>query len=152
DQSPATSSSRPAAAGVDSSRNRECVAGQSTDCLPLPGGDKPVRLKEGLGYFAPGDTSVGIGPSKAIRTQRNSFIRNQGRMVYAQLLAMKLPIGSGAIESAVRRVMNLRLKGPSLFWCRASAEAILLLRSSYKAGRWQMLKQMATSPRALLEA
>jgi len=34
----------------------------------------------------------------------------------------------------VRRVVNLRLKGPSLFWCRASAEAILLLRSYYKGG------------------
>jgi hypothetical protein len=25
---------------------------------------------------------------------------------------LKLPIGSGAIESAIRRVVNLRLKGP----------------------------------------
>ena len=90
--------------------------------------------------------------SKAIRTQRNYFIKNQSRMAYAKLIAMKLPIGSGAIESTVRRVVNLRLKGPSLFWCRASAEAILLLRSYYKAGRWNMLKRMATSPLALLEA
>jgi hypothetical protein len=90
--------------------------------------------------------------SKAIRTQRNYFIKNQSRMVYAQLIAMKLPIGSGAIESTVRRVVNLRLKGPSIFWCRASAEAILLLRSYYKAGRWNLLKHMATSHRALLEA
>jgi len=90
--------------------------------------------------------------SKAIRTQRNYFIKNQSRMAYATLIAMKLPIGSGAIESTVRRVVNLRLKGPSLFWCRANAEAILLLRSYYKAGRWNMLKRMATSPLALLEA
>src|SRR5882724_7943099 len=90
--------------------------------------------------------------SKAIRTQRDYFIKNQSRMAYAKLVAMKLPIGSGAIESTVRRVVNLRLKGPSLFWCRASAEAILLLRSYYKAGRWNMLKRMATSPLALLEA
>jgi hypothetical protein len=90
--------------------------------------------------------------SKAIRTQRNYFIKNKNRMAYATLLAMKLPIGSGAIESAVRRVINLRLKGPSLFWCRASAEAILLLRSYYKAGRWHMVKRMATSHLALLAA
>jgi hypothetical protein len=90
--------------------------------------------------------------SKAIRTHRNYFIKNQSRMVYAKLMAMKLPIGSGAIESTVRRVVNLRLKGPSIFWCRASAEAILLLRSYYKAGRWNLLKHMATSYRALLEA
>ena len=90
--------------------------------------------------------------SKAIRAQRNYFIKNQSRMAYAKLVAMKLPIGSGAIESTVRRVVNLRLKGPSLFWCRANAEAILLLRSYYKAGRWNMLKRMATSHFALLQA
>ena len=90
--------------------------------------------------------------SKAIRTQRDYFIKNKSRMAYATLLALKLPIGSGAIESTVRRVVNLRLKGPSIFWCRASAEAILLLRSYYKAGRWNLLKHMATSHRALLEA
>ena len=90
--------------------------------------------------------------SKAIRKHREYFIKNQHRMAYAQLIALKLPIGSGAIESAVRRVVNLRLKGPSLFWCRASAEAILLLRSYYKAGRWNMLKRMATSHTALLAA
>jgi hypothetical protein len=89
--------------------------------------------------------------SKAIRTHRDYFIKNRSRMAYAQLLAMKLPIGSGAIESTVRRVVNLRLKGSSIFWCRASAEAILLLRSYYKAGRWKMLKHMATSHLALLE-
>jgi hypothetical protein len=90
--------------------------------------------------------------SKAIRKHREYFIKNQHRMAYAQLMALKLPMGSGAIESAVRRVVNLRLKGPSLFWCRASAEAILLLRSYYKAGRWNMLKRMATSHLALLAA
>ncbi len=90
--------------------------------------------------------------SKAIRTHREYFIKNQSRMAYAKLMALKLPIGSGAIESTVRRVVNLRLKGPSIFWCRASAEAILLLRSYYKAGRWNLLKHMATSHRALLEA
>jgi hypothetical protein len=89
--------------------------------------------------------------SKAIRRHREYFIKNQSRMAYAQLMALKLPIGSGAIESTVRRVVNLCLKGPSLFWCRASAEAILLLRSYYKAGRWNMLKRMATSHLALLE-
>jgi hypothetical protein len=90
--------------------------------------------------------------SKAIRTHLNYFIKNQSRMAYAKLMAMKLPIGSGAIESTVRRVVNLRLKGPSIFWCRASAEAILLLRSYYKAGRWNLLKHMATSHRTLLQA
>jgi hypothetical protein len=90
--------------------------------------------------------------SKAIRQHRDYFVKNQSRLAYAELSAMGMPIGSGAIESTVRRVINLRLKGPSIFWCRASAEAILLLRSYYKAGRWNLLKRMATSYTHLLEA
>jgi len=36
-------------------------------------------------------------------------------MDYAGIAAQKLPIGTGAIESAVRRVINLRLKGASIY-------------------------------------
>jgi hypothetical protein len=73
-------------------------------------------------------------------------------MAYAQLRAWQRPIGSGARERTVRRVVNLRVKGPSLCWGRARAEALLLLRSYDQAGRWNMVKRMATSHRALLEA
>ena len=90
--------------------------------------------------------------SQAIRTHRAYFTKTQHRMAYAPRMARKLPIGSGAIESAVRRVVHVRLKGPSLLWCRASAEAILWLRSYDKAGRWNMLQRMATAHRALLAA
>src|SRR4051812_40758277 len=76
-------------------------------------------------------TVCGSRPSKALRRERDYFKRNggKGRMDYARVAALKLPIGSGAIESAIRRVVNLRLKGPSIYWHKTSAEAILLLRS-----------------------
>lgn len=83
--------------------------------------------------------------SKAIRTQRNYFVKNAARMLYDRMRAIKLPIGSGCVESAIRRVVNLRLKGPCLFWCKANAEAILLLRCYWKAGRWNLLKNLANS-------
>jgi len=89
---------------------------------------------------------------KAIRKHHDYCIQNQNRMAYAQLLAMKLPLGSGAIERTVRRVVNRRLTGPRRFWCRAHAEAIRLLRSYDKAGRWERVKRMATSHRSLLQA
>jgi hypothetical protein len=82
---------------------------------------------------------------KAITTERNYFIRNLYRMAYPILKALKLPLGSGAIESAIRRVVNLRLKGPCIFWHRENANKMLMLRSFYKAGRWNILKQMANS-------
>ena len=39
--------------------------------------------------------------------------------------------------------MNLRLKGASIYWHTKSAEAVLLLRSYYKAGRWKHLEKQA---------
>jgi hypothetical protein len=84
--------------------------------------------------------------SKKIRTQLNYFIKHQKHMAYAHIASLNLPIGSGAMESAIRRVVNLRLKGPSLFWCKANAEAMLLLRACYKTGRWRRLKSWAFSP------
>jgi hypothetical protein len=83
--------------------------------------------------------------SQAIRTEREYFVKNQHRMDYARLKANHWPIGSGAVESAIRRVINLRLKGPGIFWYRENAEAMLMLRAYYKAGRWNLLKNMANS-------
>jgi len=95
------------------------------------------------------DAVCGSRPGKALKRERDYFKRNggEGRMEYARMAALKLPIGSGAIESAIRRVVNLRLKGPSIYWPKTSAEAVLLLRSYYKAGRWNHLERQAlTTP------
>ncbi len=59
------------------------------------------------------DTVCGCRPGKALKREREDFKRNggKGRMDYARMAALKLPIGSGAIESAIRRVVNLRSPG-----------------------------------------
>jgi hypothetical protein len=56
--------------------------------------------------------------SQVITTERDYFIRNRQHMAYQTLKSLKLPLGSGAIESAIRRVVNLRLKGPLSFGTR----------------------------------
>jgi hypothetical protein len=91
------------------------------------------------------DAVCGPRPGKGLKRERDYFKRNggKGRMAYARMAALKLPIGSGAIESAIRRVVNLRLKGPSIYWHKTSAEAVLLLRSYYKAGRGNHLERQA---------
>jgi len=83
--------------------------------------------------------------SKAIKTERDYFVRNERRLDFSTVKALNLPIGSGAIESSIRRVVNLRLKGPCTFWYRENAEKMIMLRSFYKAGRWNCLKQMANT-------
>ena len=83
--------------------------------------------------------------SKAIKTKRDYFVRNERRLDFSTVKALNLPIGSGAIESSIRRVVNLRLKGPCTFWYRENAEKMIMLRSYYQAGRWNCLKQMANT-------
>lgn len=46
------------------------------------------------------------------------------RMQYADFIAQNLPIGSGVIESAIRRIVNLRIKGPGIFWLPENAERV----------------------------
>src|ERR1019366_4202541 len=51
----------------------------------------------------------------------------EGHLAYATYRHRGLPLGSGAIESAILRVINLRLKGNSIFWAEENAEAMLVL-------------------------
>jgi hypothetical protein len=60
----------------------------------------------------------------------------EGHLAYASYRRRGLPLGSGAIESAIRRVINLRLKGNSIFWQEENAEAMLQLRGLVLSGRW----------------
>ena len=77
--------------------------------------------------------------AKAIARERDYFSVRSERMRYGVFKRKGIPIGSGAIESAVRRVVNLRCKGPSIYWSETGAERVLHLRSYAKAGRWEEL-------------
>ena len=58
------------------------------------------------------------------------------RMRYVALEARKLSIGSGQVESAVRRVINLRFKAPGSFWTVTTVSGLMHLRAAFKARRW----------------
>jgi hypothetical protein len=66
------------------------------------------------------------------------FERYQDHMRYRFFRRRKVPIGSGAIESGIRRVINLRLKAPGTFWREDTAEVFLYLRSQFVSGRWKL--------------
>jgi hypothetical protein len=82
---------------------------------------------------------------KAWARERDYLLRNAraGRLNYSKARWAKMPMGSGSMESAVRRVVNLRLKGPGIFWHEEHAEQMLLLRAYYKSKRWQVLTNKA---------
>jgi len=62
-------------------------------------------------------------------------------MDYGQYQRRGLPIGSGAVESAIRRVINLRIKGPGVMWEEENAEGMVVLRAAALSGRWEELLQ-----------
>jgi hypothetical protein len=59
-----------------------------------------------------------------------------GRLKYPTFRGLGLPLGSGAIESNVRRVVNLRLKGNAIYWREENAEAMLQIRALVLTNRW----------------
>ena len=73
---------------------------------------------------------------EVIRTTIQYFQAHKTRMQYDQFRMEGLTIGSGVIESGVRRIVNLRLKGAGIFWLPENAEEILYLRCQMKSGRW----------------
>jgi len=68
-----------------------------------------------------------------------SYLERHGaarHLDYARCRRRGVPLGSGAIESAIRRVINLRLKGNSISWYEENAEGMLLLRCLVLSNRW----------------
>jgi hypothetical protein len=61
----------------------------------------------------------------------------EGHLDYAKFRRRKLPVGSGAIESAIRRVINLRMKGNSISWKEENAEGMLVLRGLVLSRQWK---------------
>jgi hypothetical protein len=76
---------------------------------------------------------------KAIQRAVRYMEAHAQRMRYVTLEARKLSIGSGQVESAVRRVINLRFKAPGSFWTETTVSGLMHLRAAFKAGRWDDL-------------
>jgi hypothetical protein len=77
------------------------------------------------------------------------YLRKHGEAGHLQYLTFKrrgLPFGSGAIESTIRRVINLRLKSNAIYWLAENAEAVFALRGALLSDRWEsMLREVERS-------
>lgn len=73
--------------------------------------------------------------SKAALKKLNEYFGDHSRFQYKIFRKNGLPTGSGTVESAIRRVINLRIKGAGLFWKREHAENVIFLRSLVLTGK-----------------
>lgn len=76
-------------------------------------------------------------PTEELESALDYFVKRQHLMDYGRLRQRRIPIGSGAVESAVRRIVNLRLKGNGIFWTDEMGEAVLHLRAQLLCGQWE---------------
>jgi len=72
---------------------------------------------------------------KAALKKLSEYFEDHYRFQYKTFRDNGLPTGSGTVESAIRRVINLRIKGTGLFWKREHAENIIFLRSLVLTGK-----------------
>ncbi len=100
--------------------------------------DGPVKVITKLKAFAYGRRG------KAMNKEINYLVKHfeAGRLRYHELRASNVPIGSGVVESAVRRIINLRFKSAGQCWCEPgvdgqnSLEGLMYLRCILKSSRW----------------
>ena len=83
--------------------------------------------------------AAGLDEDSAVWREIGYLTRHSeaGRLRYNCFRCRGVPLGSGAIESTIRRVINLRLKGTSIFCEEANAEAVIQLRAAVLSGRWE---------------
>lgn len=84
-----------------------------------------------------------VEPATAIKY----FERHAQRIGYLGSKFDETTIGSGAVESAVRRTVNLRLKGNSIYWLNEHAEPMLHMRACLVTERWDdMVREAVCEP------
>lgn len=67
--------------------------------------------------------------------ERGYFAANAARMEYPRFRHLGLPVGSGAIESGAKHLVQHRLCRAGMRWSARGATAILALRTHRLSGR-----------------
>ena len=73
--------------------------------------------------------------AESLRRERGYFATNAARMDYPAIRNQGLPIGSGAVESSAKHVIQQRMKRAGQRWSESGSRAMLALRTHTASGR-----------------
>jgi hypothetical protein len=76
------------------------------------------------------------GALKAVTGSLEYLEKRRDQIRYAEFLAAGLPIGSGAVESGNKLVVESRLKGSGMHWARGHVNPMVALRNVVCSDRW----------------
>jgi ribosomal protein L34E len=74
--------------------------------------------------------------AEEVRKGIGYFTEHAARMDYPTFVARGLPIGSGAVESTCKVLIEQREKGAGMRWTENGAQTVASLRAIYRSGRW----------------
>jgi len=77
-----------------------------------------------------------------LTAQAEYFRKHTRRMQYQEFHEQDYPIGSGTVESGIKRFKH-RLSGPGMRWSRPAAERMLVLRAAVMSGTFDELWALA---------
>jgi hypothetical protein len=125
--------------GVDTTESKVWLAAQKETLLhgdPQAVLAKLRGLQEDLAGQATGDQPP--PPALGVVTDSLDYLAARaGQLRYAVFRAAGYPIGSGAVESANKLLVEARLKGTGMHWALAHVNPLLALRSLACSDRWE---------------
>ncbi len=71
----------------------------------------------------------------AVRRAIEYVTTNAARLDYPAFMARRFPIGSGAVESRCKSLVQARTKGAGMRWSAAGAQQVVSLRALHRSGR-----------------
>ncbi len=74
--------------------------------------------------------------AETVRIAHGYFTTQAARMDYPRFVARQFPIGSGAVESTCKSLVEARAKQAGMRWSRRGAQAVLSLRALQRSGGW----------------
>mgnify|MGYP003488058084 CR=1 FL=1 len=81
---------------------------------------------------------------------KNYYSENRDRMQYHDYIRRGLSIGSGAIESAHRTVIQRRMKLSGQRWSNGGVDTMLNLRVCSMSGKWDLIVDLIRQPKTQL--
>jgi hypothetical protein len=88
--------------------------------------------------------------AEVVRKARGYFRTHAARMRYPTFRARQFPIGSGAIESCAKNLIQQRQTQAGMRWSAAGAQALASLRALHRSGRWTAFWQSQPAARLRL--
>jgi hypothetical protein len=93
-------------------------------------GVRPIRRALGA-LRAPNAAAADV-----LRKARGYFRTHAARMNYPAFHARRFPIGSGAVESTAKNLIQLRQVQAGMRWSEQGAQQLASLRALHRSGRW----------------